>query len=245
MPRVQYVITMPSNTDRSILITGATGGLGKAVVRAFLREGAFVAGTTRRWTGEDAVDGLLEVQADLTTQEGAEAAVRAVVEARGHLDAVVHLVGGFAMDGPIASTKVETWDRMMDINARSAFLVFRAALAAGQPADAVSQGGLRRLIAVGSRAGEQASPGVVAYAVSKAALHALVINLAAEVADRGITVNAVLPGVIDTAANRTAMPRADFSKWVAPESIAETLIWLASDASRDTSGALIPVYGQS
>jgi NAD(P)-dependent dehydrogenase (short-subunit alcohol dehydrogenase family) len=231
---------MPRLADRSVLITGATGGLGKAVVRAFLGEGAFVAGTARRWTGEDAVDGLLEVQADLTTQEGAEAAVRALLEARGRLDAVVHLVGGFAMDGPLASTKVETWDRMMGLNARSAFLVFRAALAASPPT-----AGLRRLIAVGSRAGEQASPGAVAYAVSKAALHALVVNLAAEIAGRGITVNAVLPGVIDTAANHTAMPGADFSKWVTPESIAETLVWLASDASSDTSGALIPVYGRS
>jgi NAD(P)-dependent dehydrogenase (short-subunit alcohol dehydrogenase family) len=221
------------------LVTGATGGLGRAVVRAFLREGALVAGTARRWVGEDAVDGLLQVQADLTTPEGAEAAVRAVLEARGHLDAVVHLVGAFAMDGPLASTKVETWDRMMGINARAAFLVFRAALAASQ------SGELRRLIAVGSRSGEQASPGAIAYAVSKAALHALVVNLATEVADRGITVNAVLPGVIDTAANRTAMPGADFSKWVAPESIAETLMWLASDAAGDTSGALIPVYGRS
>lgn len=230
---------MSSLTGRCVLITGATGGLGKAVVRAFLQEGALVAGTARRWSGEDAVDGLLQVQADLTTPEGAEAAVRAVIEARRRLDAVVHLVGGFAMDGPLESTKVETWDRMMGINARSAFLVFRAALAASQ------SGALRRLIAVGSRAGEQASPGAIAYAVSKAALHALVVNLAAEVADRGITVNAVLPGVIDTAANRTAMPGADFSKWVTPESIAETLVWLASDAASDTSGALIPVYGRS
>lgn len=236
---------MSSLTGKCILVTGATGGLGKAVVRAFLQEGAFVAGTARRWSGEDAMDGLLQVQADLTTPEGAEAAVRAAIEARGRLDAVVHLVGGFAMDGPLASTKVETWDRMMGINARSAFLVFRAALAASQQADKASPGGLRRLIAVGSRAGEQTSPGAIAYAVSKAALHALVVNLAAEVADRGITVNAVLPGVIDTVANRTAMPGADFSKWVTPESIAETLVWLASDAAGDTSGALIPVYGRS
>jgi NAD(P)-dependent dehydrogenase (short-subunit alcohol dehydrogenase family) len=236
---------MPHLTDRSILITGATGGLGKAVVRAFLREGALVAGTARQWTAEDAVDGLLEVQADLTTEEGAEAAIRAVVEARERLDAVVHLVGGFAMDGPLASTKAETWDQMMLINVRSAFLVFRAALNVNQAAGAPTPGGLRRLIAVGSRAGEQATPGVIAYAVSKAALHELVRHLAAEVAERGITVNAVLPGVIDTAGNRAAMPGGDFSKWVAPESIAETLVWLASDGSRDTSGALIPVYGRS
>ncbi len=225
----------------NVLITGATGGLGEAVVGVFVREEAFVAGAARRWTNDDSVDGLLKVRADLTTPEGAESAVRAILDARGSLNAVVHLMGGFAMDGPVASTKTETWDRMMDMNARSAFLVFRAALAAQTP----SPKGLRRLIAVGSRAGVQASPGAAAYAVSKAALHALVVNLAAEVADRGITVNAVLPGTIDTAANRTAMPGADFSKWVRPEAIAETLVWLASDAAQTTSGALIPVYGRS
>jgi NAD(P)-dependent dehydrogenase (short-subunit alcohol dehydrogenase family) len=235
---------MPSLTGRCILVTGATGGLGKAVVRAFLQEGALVAGAARRWSGEDAVDGLLQIPADLATLEGAEAAVRAAQQAHGRLDAVVHLVGSFAMDGPIASTTVETWDRMMASNVRAAFLVFRAALAANEPVKAGSPGGLRRLIAVGSRAGEQASPGMAAYAVSKAALHALVVNLAAEVTGQGITVNAVLPSVIDTPVNRVAMPRSDFSKWVTPESIAKTLVWLASDASGDTSGALIPMYGR-
>ncbi len=228
-------------TGSNILITGATGGLGEAVVSVFVREGAFVAGAARRWASNDNVDGLLKVRADLTAPEGAESAVRAVLDARGRLDAVVHLMGGFAMDGPLASTKIETWDRMMDINARSAFLVFRAALAAHSAAPV----GLRRLIAVGSRAGVLASPGAVAYAVSKAALHALVVNLAAEVVGRGITVNAVLPGTIDTEANRKAMPDADHSKWVRPEAIAETLVWLASDGAPDTSGALIPVYGRS
>jgi len=232
---------MPRLTGKAILITGATGGLGEAVVSAFLREGAFVAGAVRRWANDDSVDGLLKVRADLTTPEGAQSAVQAVLDARGRLDGAVHLMGGFAMDGPLALTKVETWDRMMDMNARSAFLVFRAALAA----QAATPVGLQRLIAVGSRAGVQASPGAVAYAVSKAALHALVVNVAAEVVDRGITVNAMLPGTIDTEANRAAMPKADFSKWVQPETIAETLVWLASDASQATSGALIPVYGRS
>jgi len=228
-------------TGSNILITGATGGLGEAVVNVFLHEGAFVAGAARRWANDDHVDGLLKVRADLTTPDGAGSAVRAVLDARGRLDAVVHLVGGFAMDGPLAATKVETWDRMMELNARSAFLVFRAALAA----QAATPIGLRRLIAVGSRAGAQASPGAAAYAVSKAALHALVVNVAAEVGDQGITVNAVLPGTIDTEANRAAMPKADFSKWVRPGEIAETLVWLASDAAQATSGALIPVYGRS
>lgn len=232
---------MAQLTGKTILITGATGGLGEAVVSVFLREGASVAGAARRWSGDEATAGLLKVRADLTTETGAEAAVQAALAERGRLDAVVHLVGGFAMDGPLAATKVETWDRMMEMNVRSAFLVFRAALAAQAKAPV----GLKRLIAVGSRAGVQNSPGAAAYAVSKAALHALVLNLAAEVNDQGITVNAVLPGVIDTEANRAAMPKADFSKWVRPDSIAETLAWLASDAAANSSGALIPVYGRS
>jgi NAD(P)-dependent dehydrogenase (short-subunit alcohol dehydrogenase family) len=224
----------------NVLITGASGGLGEAVVAAFVREGAFVAGAARHWAAGD-LDGLLKLSVDLTSPEGADSAVRAVLDARGRLDAVVHLMGGFAMDGPLGATKVETWDRMLDMNARSAFLVFRAALAANAATDV----GLRRLVAVGARAGVQPSPGLVAYAVSKAALHALVTNLAAEVVGQGITVNAVLPGTIDTAVNRAAMPTADFSKWVRPETIAETLVWLASDASQATSGALVPVYGRS
>ena len=127
----------------------------------------------------------------------------------------------------------------MEMNARSAFLLFRAAL------PWMLKAGSGRLLAVGSRAGVEGAPGAAAYAVSKAALHALVLNLAAELRQKRITVNAVLPGTIDTAANRAAMPNADFGKWVAPEKIAEALVWLASDQAAETSGALIPIYGRS
>jgi NAD(P)-dependent dehydrogenase (short-subunit alcohol dehydrogenase family) len=213
--------------------------LGQAVVRAFLREGAAVAGVARHWPVNERRDGLLTVEADLGTPQGAEAAVQAVVGRYGGIDAAVHLVGGFVMDGAVEVTKVETWDQMMAINARSAFLLFRAVL------PRMPQTGGGRLLAVGSRAGAEGAPGAAAYAVSKAALHALVLNLAAELRPKGITVNAVLPGTIDTAANRAAMPNANFAKWVAPETIAETLVWLASDQSAETSGALIPIYGRS
>ncbi|HUO97495.1 MAG TPA: SDR family NAD(P)-dependent oxidoreductase [Rhizomicrobium sp.] len=224
---------------KRILITGASGGLGQAVVQAFLREGAIVAGVARRWPKEERPQGILTIEADVGTPDGAEAAVRALVEPHGGIDAAVHLVGGFAMDGPVEATKVETWDRMMEVNARSAFLVFRAAL------PRMLEAGHGRLLAVGSRAGAEGAPGAAAYAVSKSALHALVLNLAAELRLKAITVNAVLPGTIDTPANRAAMPKADFTKWVAPEAIADTLVWLASDQSAETSGALIPVYGRS
>lgn len=224
---------------KRILVTGAAGGLGKVTVRALLREGAIVTGATRLWKKEDQEPGLETIEADLSSPEGAAAVVKSVVRQHGGLDIVMHVVGSFSMEGSVASTRVETWDRMMDLNARSAFLLFRAAL----PVMLDARRG--RLLAVGSRAGLEASPGMTAYAVSKAALHALVVNLAAEIRDTGITVNAVVPGIIDTPANRAAMPGEDFSRWVLPEAIAGTLVWLASDASSETSGALIPIYGRS
>jgi NAD(P)-dependent dehydrogenase (short-subunit alcohol dehydrogenase family) len=127
----------------------------------------------------------------------------------------------------------------MNLNARGAFLFFRAAL---RPMREANQG---RLIAVGSRSGIQPSPGMGAYAASKAALHMLVQTSAAELKQTGVTVNAVLPSTIDTPANRAAMPGADASKWVRPESLGELISWLASDAAADLNGALIPAYGKA
>lgn len=222
---------------KTALITGASGGLGEDVCRAFQLAGAFVAGTARR--ADQLRHCNLAIAADLTTPAGAASAVAAVLSARPSLDAVVHLMGGFATDGNVQETTAETWDRMMELNARSAFLLFREAL---PPMLAQGQG---RIIAVGSRAGDAMPAGLSAYAASKAALHALVRVIAAENKHSGITANVVLPSTIDTAANRAAMPDANPALWVSPESIAGLLIWLASDASRDVNGSLIPIYGRS
>lgn len=216
---------MPSLAGKSILITGASGGLGTAVASAFAAAGALVTTPSR-------------TQADLTTTVGARAAVQLALDTRSRLDAAIHLMGGFTSDGPVDQTTDETWDRMFSLNARSAFFLFRAALP-----HLPRPGG--RLLAVGSRAGLECPAGLSAYAASKAALHALVRTTAAEYLLSGITVNAILPSTIDTPANRAAMPDADPSLWVSPASIAELLLFLASDAGRDTSGALIPIYGRS
>jgi NAD(P)-dependent dehydrogenase (short-subunit alcohol dehydrogenase family) len=125
----------------------------------------------------------------------------------------------------------------MTLNLRAAFLVARATL------PALLRSPVGRLIAVGSRAGITPSPGIGAYAVSKAALHALVQTIAEEVQGTGTTANAVVPGIIDTPANRVDMSSADFSKWVKPEAIAELIIYLASDEGAAVNGALIPAYG--
>jgi len=219
----------------NVLITGANGGLGTAVCQEFLATGAKVIGVAREWKEPSA---FRTISADVTTADGCESMVKQALE-EGPLDALVHLVGGFAGGTTIAETSDQTWDGMMNVNLRAAFCCMRAAL---KPMQAAGRG---RIVAVGARNAVEPSPNFAAYAVSKAALVALVKNVAAEGKKSGITANIVLPGVIDTPQNRKAMPDADFSKWVAPQSIANWIVWMASDAAADTTGAVIPIYGRS
>ncbi len=219
----------------SILITGANGGLGTAVCEAFLNSGNKVIGAALSWPEQMP---FTTVAGDLTTREGCDAMVEQAMQ-HGPVDALVHLVGGFSGGTKLAETSDKVWDGMMNVNLRAAFCCMRAAL---KPMMAARRG---RIVAIGSRAALEPSPNFIAYAVSKAGLVALVKNLAAEVKESGITVNAVLPSIIDTPQNRKSMPGSDFSKWVAPESIAKLLVWLASDAASDVNGAVIPIYGRA
>lgn len=221
----------------AVIITGANGGLGRTVVEAFLGTGASVYGVDRAWKEKPTKYGanFHPVEADLmqASECNRVAALAAPV------DTLVHLVGGFAGGKPVADTEDETWDRMLSMNLRLAVSMFRAVL------PAMRQAGKGRIVAMGSRAALEPMANFAAYSVSKAALVALVKTVALEEKDAGITVNAVLPSVIDTPANRAAMPGADASKWVTPESIARLLVWLASGDARDVSGAAIPIYGKA
>jgi NAD(P)-dependent dehydrogenase (short-subunit alcohol dehydrogenase family) len=219
----------------SVLITGASGGLGTAVSEAFEDAGAKVIGVARSWP--EPVP-FLTLSVDLTTAEGCDAMVEQAL-AHGPIEALVHILGGFGGGQPISETSDKTWDGMMILNLRASFCAMRAVL---KPMTAAKYG---RIVAVGSRAAVEPTPNYAAYSVSKAALVALVKNVAAEGRDLGITANAVLPSTIDTPANRRAMPNSDFSRWVKPESIAKTLVWLASDGAGDMSGAVIPIYGRA
>jgi NAD(P)-dependent dehydrogenase (short-subunit alcohol dehydrogenase family) len=219
----------------NVLIVGANGGLGTAVSQAFLAVGAQVIGVARTWK-EPAP--FTTISADVSTADGCESMMKQALE-HGPLDALVHLVGGFAGGSPLAETSDQTWDDMMNVNVRVAFCTLRAAL---KPMRVAGRG---RIVAVSSRMAVEPSPNFAAYAVSKAALVALVNNVAAEGRKFGVTANVVLPSVIDTAANRKAMPGADTSRWVAPESIAKLIVFLASDAAADISGAVIPIYGRA
>ena len=219
----------------NVLITGANGGLGTAVCQEFLTAGAKVIGVALAWKQPAP---FITISADVTTEAGCDSMVKQALE-HGPIDALVHLVGGFAGGSPVAETTDQTWDSMMNVNLRAAFCCIRAAL---KPMQAAGRG---RIVAIGTRMAVEPSPNFAAYAVSKAALVALIRTVAAEGQKFGVTANVVLPSTIDTAANRAAMPKADFSRWVAPQSIAKLLVFLTSDAAADTSGAVIPIYGRA
>jgi len=218
------------------LITGANGGLGRAVVEAFLAIDATVYGLDRTWKQQPQGNPRLHpIEADLSKRTECER----VAKLAAPMDALVHLLGGFGGGKPVAETEDDSWDQLMDLNLRCAFHMFRAVL----PQMVAAKHG--RIVTVGSRAALEPMANFAAYNVSKAALVMLVKTIALEVKDLGVTANVVLPSVIDTPANRAAMPSADASKWVAPASIAKLLVWLASDESRDVNGVAIPIYGRA
>ena len=216
---------------RTALITGATGGLGGAVVDRFAREGWSVLGVDKR-PGEDR-ENVRFVEADLFDEEQV---AHAVAQAGPELQAVVNLVGGFAEGGRVHETPIDEFEEQFRLNLRPTYLVTAAAI------PRMAQG---TVVCVGTRAALRPFPGAAGYVASKAALLALVRALDTEYRNDGIRVNAVLPSVIDTPANRSSMPDADHDAWVAPDEIAEVIHFLSSDASMPISGAEVPVYGRA
>jgi NAD(P)-dependent dehydrogenase (short-subunit alcohol dehydrogenase family) len=222
-----------------VLITGANGGLGSYVTRAFLEAGATVVGTSRKIEqGKFKHAGFTAIAADIETQKGARELIEQVVARFGKLKVLVHTVGGFAGGQTVADTDDATMQQMMDLNFNALFYLLRAAM------PSLRMSGDGRLFAIGSRAAVDPGPSVGAYSASKAAMVSLMRTVSLENKDAGLRANVILPGTIDTPANRKAMPNADFSKWVLPASIASLIVWLAGDAGKDVNGAVIPVYGK-
>jgi 3-oxoacyl-[acyl-carrier protein] reductase len=219
-----------------IVVTGASGALGKVVVEAALARGAHVAGIDHAPTQVAATPGRLELGGvDLTDAAQAGKAIDAAVSHFGRLDALVNIAGGFAFEA-VAEGDARTWQRMYALNVLTA-------LHASQSAIPHLAGGTGRIVNVGAMGALQAGAGMGPYAASKAAVHRLTEALAAEWKGR-ITVNAVLPSTIDTAANRASMPKADFTKWVTPQELADVILFLISDAASAVTGALLPVSGR-
>jgi NAD(P)-dependent dehydrogenase (short-subunit alcohol dehydrogenase family) len=228
---------------RMALITGGTGALGAAVTQEFLDADWRVTATTRHEVpGElPAHEHLTIAQADLTDPGQARLVVEraALDKPQVPLRAVVNLVGAFAMGGRVHETPIDEFDAQLRVNLRTAYLVTAAALPHLQAA------GGGAVLCVSSRAAVQPFPGAAGYITSKAALLAFVDVLHAEYVQDGIRTNAILPSVIDTPANRRAMPDADHDRWVQPAEIARVIRFLCEDESAPTSGAHVPVYGRA
>jgi NAD(P)-dependent dehydrogenase (short-subunit alcohol dehydrogenase family) len=226
-----------TSTFGDVLITGGTGALGSAVAKAFLDAGASCHVT---WRSErelerfDLRDQVKLYQADVS----AEADVVKLFDALPAIRASIHLVGGFAMS-PVDKTTADEFQRMFQMNALSTFLCCREAIKKFREA---KSGG--RIVNVAARPAVQPVGGMVAYSVSKSAVASLTQSLAEEVKPEGILVNAVLPSLMDTPANRKAMPNAAYSKWPKVEEVAQAILFLASPQNALTTGALVPVFGQ-
>jgi NAD(P)-dependent dehydrogenase (short-subunit alcohol dehydrogenase family) len=220
---------------RNIIITGGFGVLGRAVAAAFVQNGDWVARVDFAPGAPDTnANGIDLGGVDLTASDAAEAVVAKVVEARGSVDILVNIAGGFVWE-TLTDGDVATWQRMFAMNLVTAATATKAVL------PVLGQNGPASIINIGAAAAGKADTGMGAYAASKAAVHRMTESLAAELAGKDVTVNAVLPTILDTPTNRADMPDADFSQWVSPDAVAQVILFLASPASRCITGALIPV----
>ena len=232
------------------LITGGTGGLGSVVSRMFAQAGWQVVLTdldpeslprhTERLRAGETPRAIIRQRVDVTDPEQAARLVALALEHHGRVDALLNLVGGFTAGTKLADMPdLGPWEKMWRLNLLSAVVMCRAVI------PAMRAQGRGRIVNVGSRHAERPAAKATAYGASKAALVNFTQALAQEEKGAGINVNAVLPGTIDTPANRQAMPNADFSKWVTPAQLGEVFLFLCSEAAQAITGAAIPVYNRS
>jgi NAD(P)-dependent dehydrogenase (short-subunit alcohol dehydrogenase family) len=238
--------TYPELNGKVAVVSGATGNLGSAVVRRLFQEGMRLALIDRHADqARELVKGIAESDlfidaADLTKKVEVDQFVEKAAAFFGQIDILVHTAGGYKPGVPVHEMDEPLWNSIMDLNAKTAFL-----LSGAVARSMVAKGNKGRIINVSGRAGLAAFATGSAYSAAKSAILRLTESMSAELLDRGITVNAILPSTIDTPQNRQNDPNADFSKWVTPDSLADVIAFLASDSARDISGAAIPVYGRA
>lgn len=230
--------------EKVAIISGASGGLGTVVSRTFFEAGAKVVLVGSRpervqpLANQFGLARALPVAANLVDPAGADAVVRAALDRFGRVDILLNLAGGFAGGVPVSDSRDDDLDKMLNLNLKTTYNLCRAAV---KPMMAQNWG---RIINTASRDALHGRANYSAYSISKAAVLRLTESMAAELKDYDITVNAILPGTIDTEANRRSMPRADFSKWVKPATIAEALLLLVQ-CGTPINGAGIPMYGHT
>ena len=229
------------------LVAGGTGGLGSAVALAFLKEGATVVITYRKQeelnalriaaaTNESRLEGYA---VDVTDEVGVRQLVEKILGKHHRLDALVNTVGAYAGGTKLWEMETKIFDQMLALNLRSGYALSRAVV------PAMLKEGRGAVVNVASKAAVDHAAGAAAYAASKAAAVAMMDSLAADAKGSGVRVNTILPSIIDTEANRKAMPKADFAKWPKPEDIARVILFLCSEDAKVIHGAAIPVYGDS
>jgi NAD(P)-dependent dehydrogenase (short-subunit alcohol dehydrogenase family) len=226
-------------SGRTVVVTGGFGFLGSALAVKLVKEGARVALVDRSAVPAHVLPDVALVlgSVDLGSPESAEAAFSRIAEELGGIDALVNVAGGFVWE-TVEAGSVESWDRMYGMNLRTAVVASRSVL------PHLLAKGAGRLVNIGALAASKAVTGMGAYAASKAGVARLTEALAEELKDKGITVNAVLPSIIDTPTNRADMPDADATRWVSADALAAVIAFLLSDDASAVTGALIPVCGR-
>jgi NAD(P)-dependent dehydrogenase (short-subunit alcohol dehydrogenase family) len=227
--------------DKVVLVTGAAGNLGRAVAEAFAARGARLAllDVRREAIAGDEGERRLHLACDLRDQKSVDAAVAQVMARFGRIDVLCNVAGGFRMGEAVHVTSAQTWDFLMDLNVRSILHTAHAVV------PRMLEAGRGKIVNVGAASATKGMARMGAYVASKSAVIRLTETQSAELRERGINVNCILPGVIDTPENRKDMPDADFSRWVSTADLAAVILFLASDASKAVHGAAIPVTGLS
>lgn len=230
--------------DQVVVITGASGNLGRAVAAAFAARNAQLVLLDRQRDRLDAAYGAedasrMHAPTDLLDPAAIEAAARAAVERFGRIDVLCNIAGGFRMGSRVDETSDADWNFLFDVNARTLLHTARAVV------PRMLEGGGGKIVNVGAFAAQRGAANMGAYIAAKSAVIRLTESMAAELREQNVNVNCVLPTIIDTPENRKAMPSADPRKWVAPDDLASVIVFLASDAARAVHGAAVPVTGLS
>ena len=233
--------------SKTVLVAGGTGGLGRAVSLAFLEKGYRVAVTY--WVQEewDALQNVAGAKAqqlegyhvDVTDETAVSGLIANIIGKHGRLNVLVNTVGGYAGGVKLWELETKVFDKLLALNLRSGFVLCKAAV------PVMLKQGSGAIVNIAAKAAFDHASGAAAYAASKAAALAMIDSLAADLRGSGVRVNSILPSIIDTEANRKAMPGSDFAKWPKPEEIARVILFLCSDDAKVVHGAALPVYGDS
>jgi NAD(P)-dependent dehydrogenase (short-subunit alcohol dehydrogenase family) len=226
-------------TKRTVMLTGAAGNLGRAVATAFAEAGDNLVLLDLKPGALQSNDRQLYIAANLLDAQSVQSAVEQAMQRFKRIDVLCNIAGGFRMGSPVHETSDKDWNFLLDINARTLLNMSRAVV----PVMLKAGGG--KIVNIGAFAAQKGAAQMGAYVASKSAVIRLTETMAAELREKNINVNCVLPTIIDTPENRAAMPDADPKRWVAPQDLAKVIAFLASDAARAIHGAALPVTGLS